>query len=121
MLKTNLSRLMELAALLAAVAALSIWGNSSEPPCGAFYHIPAATADGPAEPVALYLPNSWPRDIRIEKLGEKPPVKWWGLACDEVWMPAGSKFRAVSEGANQNYLYTIRPDGFLDYEFSPVD
>lgn len=87
-------------------------------PCGAYYYITPGP-DQDAQPV-LYLPNSWPRDIKVELLGTKPPVKWWGLACDEVWLPVGSEFRAISEGANSAWLYTLKEDGTLDYRYDPV-
>ena len=101
-------------ALLGSVGA--VWAE--DPHCGAYYFVPPTTE--PAS-LQLYLPNSWPRDVLVESLGDAPPTKWWGLACDEVWLPAGSKLRAVSEGANPNWLYTLRPDGYLDYEWSPVE
>ena len=96
--------------------------KAADPPCGVVYVIqPAPPGAEPVAPLTLYLPNSWPRDIRVESLGRTSPVEWRGLACDKVALPAGSTLRAVSEGANPNWLYTLRPDGYLDFKYDPVE
>lgn len=104
--------------LATTLAASTMRLPAQEAHCGAYYFVPPTTEEAS---LTLYLPNSWPRDIQVEKVGNGGTTRWWGLACDEVWLPAGSKFRAVSEGANPNWLYTLRADGYLDYQFSPVE
>jgi hypothetical protein len=65
----------------------------------------------------LTLPNSYPRQIALEKLGAGKAVAWRGLAGDSVTARAGTELRPL-EGP-VNYLFTLREDGWLDFRFSP--
>lgn len=109
--------------LLFALSTMDGHAQATEP-CGAFYSIPYTDA---FEPITLTLPNTSPFNyvggprLVITKLKNSPGVvRWIGMACDEVRIPAGSEIEVKSgpDGEYQHlekYVWTIRPDGFLDY------
>ena len=78
----------------------------------------------------LTLPNSTPRRIKILLLGPEgdsvgnpiDPVKWWGLAGDEVRFHPGTVFEPIlSEGEDPmggafRYRYAVSVHGVLDFK-----
>lgn len=118
---------MRLLSVFALLCAFVVRLPANDEPCGAFYSIPFTEA---FEPTALILPNTSPFNqvdgprLVVESLGNMTGVtKWQGMACDEVWLPAGSKI-GVKAGAHpdwqdykslESFVWTLRPDGFLDW------
>lgn len=100
--------------------------RANDLPCGALYVIPPySEAFGP---LVLTLPNTSPFNqvggprLVVEKLGATQPIKWQGLACDEVRLPIGSKIGVrvpdSEEWADykqiiERWEFELLPDGFL--------
>lgn len=110
-----------LLSLLATASLMPFVAESQEPPkpCGAFYSIP--WTDGLRADPVLVLPNSHPREMTVKLAPSLSVTKWLGLACDEVWLPAGSELRITAPESDfqRNSVWTLGPDGWLTWRFAP--
>lgn len=69
----------------------------------------------------IVLPNGWPREYAIEYLPplDSKTIPWRGVAGDSVVWQIGTRFRPIIEGNPMPWLYAVRPDGYLDFAWSP--
>lgn len=107
--------------LIVAFSAMSVF---AETPCANYNLIPNPDL---VEPIALQLPGTspwfgdtpWAPTLTVTKLPLAGLVRWQGMACDQVWLPVGSEIRTRNVWFLDNWLWTVRPDGYLNYRWAP--